>query len=112
LHGGHPTLSTLICISTLPPALSPSLPPSLPVSPPSVRPFLSLSLSLSLSLRYIYFGLLSLYSILANPCGDDACDFPLDAYQVIYIYMNYIYIICDISVICPSDFPLDAYWVI
>ncbi len=30
---------------------------------------------------YIYFGLLSLYSILANPFGDDACDFPTDAYQ-------------------------------
>ena len=31
---------------------------------------------------YIYFGLLSLYSILANPFGDDACDFPVASYQV------------------------------
>ena len=32
---------------------------------------------------YIYFGLLSLYTILCNPFGDDACDFPVAAYQAI-----------------------------
>ena len=30
----------------------------------------------------IYFGLLSLYTILCNPFGNDACDFPVTAYQV------------------------------
>ena len=30
---------------------------------------------------YIYFGLLSLYSMLANPFGDDPCDFPVSSYQ-------------------------------
>ncbi len=30
----------------------------------------------------IYFGLLSLYTILCNPFGNDACDFPVLAYQV------------------------------
>jgi hypothetical protein len=34
---------------------------------------------------YIYFGLLSLYSILANPFGDDACDFPVASYQVLFL---------------------------
>jgi predicted membrane chloride channel (bestrophin family) len=32
---------------------------------------------------FVYVGLLSLYTSLYNPFGADACDFPVESYQVL-----------------------------